>query len=87
MTNKSRTVIDRGDEMNGTTIILPPNVPLFASTKEAARLFGIGRTRLYELRRDHEDFRALTIKTGRDVLFDTMRCYQWFREHCGGELE
>jgi hypothetical protein len=61
--------------------------PLFATTKDAARLFGIGRTRLYELRRDHEDFRALTIKTGRDVLFDIMRCYQWFREHCGGELE
>lgn len=73
--------------MTTNEIKLPPGVPLFATTKDAAKLFGIGRTRLYELRRDHEDFRALTIKTGRDVLFDTISCYQWFREHCGGELE
>lgn len=86
MTNKSRTVIERGDEMNGTTNSFPP-VPLFVTTRDAVRLFSIGRTRLYELRKDHEDFRALTIKTGRDVLFDTMRCYQWFKDHCGGELE
>lgn len=87
MTNKSRTVIDRGDEMNGTAIILPPDIPLFATTKDAARLFGIGRTRLYELRRDHPDFRELTIKTGRETLFDVPRCYEWFRDKCGGDLE
>ena len=87
MTNKSRTVIERGGEMDSTTIILPPDMPLFATTSEAARLFGIGRTRLYELRRDHEDFRQLTIRTGRETLFDVPRCYQWFQERCGGELD
>ena len=86
MTNKSRTVIERGNEMNGTTNSFPP-VPLFVTTRDAVRLFGIGRTRLYELRRDHDDFRALTIKTGREVLFDVPRVYKWFQDHCGVELE
>ena len=66
---------------------LPPGTPLMAKTSEAAKLFGIGRTRLYELRRDHEDFRQLTIRTGRETLFDVPRCYQWFQDRCGGELE
>ena len=61
MTSKSRTVIERGDEMNGTTNSFPL-VPLFVTTRDAVRLFSIGRTRLYELRQDHEGFRALTIK-------------------------
>lgn len=87
MTNKSRTVIERGDEMNSTTIILPPDVPLFATTKDAARLFGIGRTKLFEMRRDIPEFRALTMKTGKTVLFDVPRTYQWMQQFCGGELE
>lgn len=62
-------------------------VPLFASTQEMSKLFGIKRTRLYELRRDHPELKAMTIKTGREVLFDVPRCYQWFQDHCGGELE
>lgn len=73
--------------MDSTTIILPHDTPLFASTKEATRLFGLGRTRLYELRRDHPDFRELTIKTGRETLFDIPRCYEWLQAHCGGELK
>lgn len=87
MTNKSRTVIERGGEMDSTTIILPPDMPLFATTKDAARLFGQGRTTLYRLRRDNPEFRDLTIKTGREVLFDVPRVYKWFQDHCGGELE
>lgn len=78
MTNKSRMVID---------MTLPPNTPLFATTKEASRLFGLGRTRLYELRRDHPEFKAMTVKTGREVLFDVPRCYEWLQYYCGGELE
>lgn len=66
---------------------LPPGTPLFATTQETAKLFGIGRTRLYELRRDHPDFRELTVKTGRDVLFDVPRCYEWFQRYGGGDLE
>lgn len=86
MTDKSRTVIERGGEMNGTTNSFPP-MPLFATTKDVARLFGQGRTTLYRLRRDNPEFRGLTIKTGREVLFDVPRVYKWFQDHCGGELE
>lgn len=62
-------------------------VPLFASTQEVARLFSVGRTTLYRLRRDHPELKAMTIKTGREVLFDVPKCYEWFQDHCGGELE
>lgn len=62
-------------------------VPLFASTQEVSRLFSVGRTTLYRLRRDHPDFNELTIKSGREVLYDVPRCYQWFQHRCGGELE
>ena len=70
-----------------TTIILPPDMPLFATTKDAAKLFGIGRTKLFEMRRDIPEFRALTLKTGKTVLFDVPRTYQWMQQFCGGELE
>ena len=70
-----------------TTIILPPDMPLMAKTSDAVRLFGLSRTSLYRLRRDHEDFRKLTLRTGRDILFDVNGCYQWFKGRCGGELE
>ena len=62
-------------------------VPLFASTQEVSRMFGIGRTKLFELRRDHPELKAMTLKTGKQVLYDVPRCYQWFQDHCGGELE
>ena len=62
-------------------------VPLFASTQEVSRLFGLGRTKLFELRRDHPELKAMTLKTGKQVLYDVPRCYQWFQDHCGGELE
>ena len=69
------------------TVELPMNIPLIAKTSDAARLFGVARTTLYRLRRDHPDFRELTIKSGREVLYDVPRCYQWFQQRCGGELE
>ena len=62
-------------------------VPLFASTQEVSRMFGIGRTKLFELRRDHPELKAMTLKTGKQVLYDVPRCYRWFQDHCGGELE
>jgi hypothetical protein len=73
--------------MDTTTIILPPDMPLMAKTADAAKLFGVGRTTLYKLRRDHHDYRALTIKTGREVLFDVPQAYRWFQQYGGGELE
>ena len=73
--------------MDSTTLILPPDMPLFATTSEAARLFGIGRTKLFEMRRDIPEFRELTLKTGKTVLYDVPRTYQWLQRFCGGELE
>lgn len=73
--------------MDTTTIILPPDTPLLAKTSDAVKLFGVGRTTLYRLRRDHAEFRDMTIKTGREVLFDVPRVYKWFQQFGGGELE
>lgn len=61
--------------------------PLMAKTAEATKLFGMSRTKLYRLRRDRKDFKALTIKTGREVLFDVPRVYEWLQQFCGGEME
>lgn len=69
-----------------TTIILPPDIPLIANTAKATELFGVGRTTLYKLRRDHKDFREMTIKTGREVLFDVPKVYAWFQERGGDSL-
>ena len=63
-----------------------PQMPLFAKTADAVRLFGVGRTTLYRLRRDHPDFKALTVKTGREVLFDVPMVYKWFQQFGGGEI-
>ena len=73
--------------MDTTTIILPPDMPLMAKTADAVKLFGVGRTTLYKLRRDHKDFRGMTIKTGREVLFDVPKVYAWFQERGGGSLQ
>lgn len=72
---------------NTTTIILPPDLPLFAKTADAVKLFGVGRTTLYKLRRDHKDFQKMTVRTGRDTLFDVPKCYAWFQQFCGGKLD
>lgn len=71
----------------GTMAVLPPGTPLMAKTSEATRLFGMSRTTLYRLRRDHKDFKALTIKTGRDVLFDVPRVYEWLARFGGAEID
>lgn len=62
-------------------------VPLFASTQEVSRLFGVGRTKLWELRRDHPELHAMTIKTGKQILFNVSQTYEWFAQRQGGELE
>ena len=62
-------------------------VPLFASTQEVSRLFSIGRTTLYRLRRDHPELQAMTVKTGKQILFNVPKVYEWFVQRQGGELE
>lgn len=73
--------------MTTNEVKLPPGVPLFATTTQMAKLFGVGRTKLFELRRNHPELKAMTVKTGRDVLYNVAAVYEWFQERCGGELE
>ena len=61
--------------------------PLFAKTADAERLFGISRVGLYRLRRDHPDFKALTITHGNSVLYDVPEVYKWLQSRKGNELE
>jgi hypothetical protein len=58
-----------------------------ATTSIAAKIFGMSPATLYRLRVRYPDFRALTIKTGRTMLYDVPRCYEWFSMFLGGELD
>lgn len=71
----------------GTRAILPPGTPLLAKTAQAAKLFDLSVTALYRLRVSHPDFKALTIKTGREVLYDVPRCYAWFAQYLGADID
>ena len=66
---------------NTTTIILQPGTPLFVKAADAVKLFGVGRTTLYKLRRDHKDFDECTIKCGHSVLYDVRLIYAWLQSH------
>ena len=70
-----------------TTINFPPGTPLMAKTGEAVKLFGLSRTTLYRLRRDNAEFRDMTIKAGKNVLFDVPGVYRWLQQYGGGELD
>ena len=66
---------------------LPAGTPLMAKTSEAVKLFGLSRTTLYRLRRDNAEFRDMTIKAGKNVLFDVPGVYRWLQQFGGGELD
>jgi hypothetical protein len=71
----------------GTWAILPPGTPLMAKTRQAVKLFDLSAATLYRLRARYPDFRALTIKSGKDVLYDVPRCYGWFAQYLGADLD
>lgn len=73
--------------MTPTAKPLPAGTPLLAATEQAGKIFGVSPATLYRLRAKYPDFRALTIKTGKQVLYDVPRCYDWFGLFMGGELE
>lgn len=68
-------------------MMLPPGTPLLAKTGQASKLFDMSPATLYRLRQRYPDFRALTVKTGKDVLYDVPRCYEWFGQFSGAELD
>lgn len=69
------------------TITLPPGTPLIADTARASELFGLSASTLYRLRHSNPGFRALTIKSGKEVLYDIPRLYAWFAGYLGSELD
>lgn len=71
----------------GTKSILPPGTPLLAKTPRAAKLFDISERQLRYLRTSHKDLDALTVKVGRDRLWDVPKCYAWFGEYLGTSIE
>ena len=71
----------------GTRAILPPGTPLLAKTRQAVKIFDISAATLYRLRMRYPDFAALTVRTGKDVLYDVLRCYEWFGQWLGAEIE
>lgn len=68
-------------------VALPTGTPLLAKTERAAEIFGVSAKTLYRMRVHYPDFDKLTIKTGREVLFDVPRCYEWFGRYLGGQIE
>ena len=66
--------------------MMPPGTPLLAKTERAAEIFGVSEKTLYRMRVHYPDFDKLTIKTGREVLFDVPRCYQWFAQYLGESI-
>lgn len=69
----------------GTMAILPPGTPLLAKTPRAAKIFDITERQLYELRRKYPDIP--TVKIGRDCYYDIPRCYEWFSQYLGADIE
>lgn len=67
----------------GTMAALPPGTPLLAKTRKAAQIFDMSAATLYRLRQRYPDFAALTVRTGKDVLYDVPRCYAWFARYLG----
>ena len=66
---------------------LPAGTPLLAPTNEAGKIFGLSAATLYRLRARYPEFKALTIKTGKQVLYDVPKCYAWLGQYLGTELE
>lgn len=71
----------------GTMAILPPNTPLLAKTPRAAEIFDVTPRQLYNLRKTRPDFKLLTVRVGRDIYYDVPKCYAWFGNLLGTDIE
>ena len=65
-------------------ISLPNNLPLMCDIDKVIELFGIGKTTLVKLRKNHPDFPCRTI--GRSVLYLVPDLYVWLRDYPGGQI-
>ena len=66
------------------TIALPQATPLVCDTNRAIELFGLSRTTLYALRKQHSDFPARTV--GHSVCYLVPELYAWLRDYPGGQI-
>lgn len=77
----------RAVEPDRAPVGLPMGTPLLAKSEDAAQIFGISARTLHRLCLNYPDFRALTLKAGHTLLYDVPRCYTWFSQHLGDEVE
>lgn len=71
-------------ERAGTMLILPPGTPLIVTIDEAAKLFSVSATTLRKLYALYDDFPAGKLSENNSpLLFDVMRCYDWFARILG----
>ena len=66
------------------TISLPSNIPLMCDGEEAARVFGISKRTLEDLRKVHPDFPVKCV--GRTVKYLVPDLYAWFRDYPGERI-
>lgn len=79
-----RTITPKARER--ARVALPPGTPLMAKTRQEVKIFDMSAATLYRLRQRYPDFAALTVRTGKDVLYDVPRCYEWFGQWLGAEI-
>ena len=71
-------------EVPEINITMPMNMPLMCDVDKAVELFGIGKTTLAALRKNHPDFPCRTI--GRSVWYLVPDLYAWLRDYPGGRI-
>lgn len=62
------------------------DMPLFADTTQAVKLFGMCKQTLVRLRREYPDFPARQMNSDGKVYYDVPRCYAWFARHIGTDV-
>lgn len=83
----ARLVLPQDAQLQIIQPTFPPDTPLLAKTPKAAKIFDISPRKLYDLRIAHKELRELTVKIGHDVYYDVPKCYAWFGEHMGANIE
>jgi len=75
-----RTTMDHA----GTMMILPPGTPLIVNIDKAAEIFSVSATTLRKLYALYDDFPAGKLNENNSpLLFDVVRCYDWFARNLG----
>lgn len=77
---KRRMTMDHAETM----MILPPGTPLIVTIDKAAEMFSVSATTLRKLYALYDDFPAGKLNENNSpLLFDVVRCYDWFARNLG----